>query len=76
MKPRRPAAPRSFVSPFDKPPEVAAEPEIYELGDRVSHDSYGIGTVYALENGAAVTVDFSSGDKRRFTLPCAKLCRL
>ena len=76
MKPRRPVAARSFVSPFDRPPEVAPEPEVYELGDRVSHDSYGLGVVYAVEGDAAVTVEFRSGDRRRFTLPSAKLCRL
>ena len=75
MKPRRPAAARSFVSPFDRPPEVAPEPEVYELGDRVSHDQHGLGVVCSVEGDAAVTVDFS-GERRRFTLPSAKLCRL
>jgi hypothetical protein len=76
MKPRRPAAARSFVSPFDRPPEVAPEPEVYELNDRVSHDQHGLGVVSALEGTDAVTVDFGSGERRRVTLPSTKLCRL
>ena len=74
MKPRRPGAPRSFVSPLDKPPEDTPEPETYELNDRVSHDQHGLGTIYAFEGTTAVIVDF--GHRRRITLPCAKLCRL
>lgn len=76
MKPRQAGAPRSFVSPFDRAPEAPPEPVIYAEGDAVSHDSYGLGSVAILEGTAAVTVDFTSGDRRRFTLPCAKLCRL
>jgi hypothetical protein len=76
MKPRRPAAARSFVSPFDRPVEVAPEPEVYELNDQVSHDQHGLGVISAVEDGLAVIVDFRSGDRRRVMLPSAKLCRL
>ncbi len=33
--------------------------ETFEVGDRVSHDSYGVGRVVTTES-AAVTVDFGS----------------
>lgn len=76
MKPRRAGAPRSFASPFDKPPEETPEPEVYAISDRVSHDQHGLGVVSALEGETAVIVDFGGGHRRRITLPCAKLCRL
>jgi hypothetical protein len=76
MKPRRTAGPRSFSSPFDPPPKETPEPEVYELNDQVSHDQHGMGTVTAVEDGQAVIVEFRSGDRRRITLPSAKLFRL
>jgi hypothetical protein len=44
-------------SPFKPEPELVIE--TFEVGDRVSHDSYGVGRVVTTE-GAAVTVDFGS----------------
>lgn len=44
-------------SPFGAEPEPFIE--VYELGDRVSHDVYGLGRVVVLEAGA-VAVDFGS----------------
>ena len=76
MKPRRPAAHRSFTSPLDRKPEEPKEPEVYELNDRVSHDQHGLGVISAFEGTTAVIVDFGAGHRRRITLPCAKLCRL
>ena len=37
--------------------------EQYELGDRVSHDSHGMGRVISVESGA-VTVDFGDATVR------------
>lgn len=44
-------------SPFKPDPEPVIE--TFEAGDRVSHDSYGVGRVTTTED-AAVTVDFGS----------------
>jgi hypothetical protein len=44
-------------SPF--PPKIEPVIEQFELGDRVSHDAYGLGRVISVESGA-VTVDFRS----------------
>jgi hypothetical protein len=46
------------------------------MGDRVSHDRYGLGTVVGTENGnAAVLVDF--GPKvLRVALPTTKMVKL
>ncbi|WP_019875415.1 hypothetical protein [Sporichthya polymorpha] len=75
MKPRRAAAPRSFSSPLDRAPEVAPEPQVFELDDQVSHDQHGLGVVSAVEP-TSVVVTFREGERRRFQLPCAKLYRL
>jgi hypothetical protein len=60
------------TSPFQ--PTVEPEIECFELHDRVSHQSYGLGRVVGMES-AAVTVDF--GDRRvRIVSPFHKLERL
>jgi len=48
-------------SPFQPEPEPIIE--TFEVGDRVSHDSYGVGRVTSTED-AAVTVDFGSRSVR------------
>jgi hypothetical protein len=48
-------------SPFKPEPEPVIE--VFEVGDRVSHDSYGVGRVTSAED-AAVTVDFGSRSVR------------
>jgi hypothetical protein len=46
------------------------------VGDRVSHDRYGLGTVIGTEDGdAAVLVDFGS-KVVRIALPSTKLVKL
>ena len=60
-------------SPF-KAPDVP-ELEEYEVGDRVMHDTFGIGRVVALEGRLAVRVDFSP-QIERITLPCPKMTAL
>jgi hypothetical protein len=69
------AARRQLLSsPFNFP-EAAAPAECYAVGDQVTHDKYGLGTVIGVENGIAVLVDFRP-DKLRITIPCSKLTRL
>lgn len=59
-------------SPFQPDPEVVVE--VYERGDRVSHDLHGLGLVTAADP-YGVTVDF--GDKTvRVTSPFAKMEKL
>ena len=45
--------------------------EVFELNDRVSHESYGLGRVVG-QKSAAVTVDFGNCT-RRIVSPYAKL---
>ena len=67
-----PARPRRHLtsSPF-KPP-VEEEIVVYAVGERVTHDTYGLGRIIGLENGVAVNVDFGSFTKR-INLPSKKL---
>jgi predicted 2-oxoglutarate/Fe(II)-dependent dioxygenase YbiX len=59
-------------SPFKPDPEPIIED--YAVGDLVTHDSYGMGRVVAMETGAA-TVDF--GDRTvRIPSPFAKMSKL
>ncbi len=63
-------------SPFNKNNQAAPPIEIYEVGDRVSHDQFGLGRVIAVEgDNAAVLVDFS-GRRGRIASPYAKLDKL
>lgn len=48
--------------------------EQYEVGDLVSHDSYGVGRVTHVDSGA-VMVDFGS-QKVRITSPYQKMSKL
>lgn len=57
------------TSPFKPEPEPIIE--TYLVGDRVCHDSYGVGRVTTTED-AAVTVDFGSTTVR-VTSPFRKL---
>ena len=67
-------------NPRSRPPSSPFQPyrepriEKYELDDRVSHDSYGLGRVVALDAGGA-TVDFSSRTVRIPT-PFHKMTKL
>ncbi|MGZ4447449.1 MAG: hypothetical protein ACXVEC_12125 [Nocardioides sp.] len=59
-------------SPFQPDPEPVIE--VFEQGDLVQHDAYGVGRVVALDPGA-VTVDF--GDRTvRVPSPFRKLSKL
>lgn len=58
------------TSPFKPRPD---DPVVdYAVGDRVSHDSYGLGVVTGLESGKAVRVDFGRAS-HRIALPSRKL---
>jgi hypothetical protein len=59
-------------SPFQPRPEPLIEQ--FEVEDRVSHDSYGLGRVVSTEEGA-VTVDFGS-QRVRIVSPFAKMEKL
>lgn len=52
------SAPRRHLptSPFAAPVTPAVEE--FAVGDRVSHDRFGLGRVVGAEDGAAVLVDF------------------
>lgn len=59
-------------SPFQRHPEPVVEE--YVVGERVSHDSYGLGRVVSVDGGG-VTVDFS--DKTvRIATPFRKMTKL
>jgi predicted 2-oxoglutarate/Fe(II)-dependent dioxygenase YbiX len=68
------ARPRRHLasSPFQPDPEPVIEE--FEVGDLVSHDSYGMGRVVNVEV-AAVSVDFRS-QTVRVTSPFRKMSRL
>ena len=59
-------------SPFAPAPDVVVE--TYEVGDRVCHDLYGLGTVTHVD-AHATTVDFGS-QSVRIKPPFAKLQHL
>ncbi|MED7924580.1 hypothetical protein SMD20_10075 [Nonomuraea sp. LP-02] len=62
-------------SPFSTP-EIPAPPvEEYAVGDRVSHDKYGLGRVLAVEQDVAVLIDFGTATYR-VPAPNAKLVKL
>ncbi|MEU6210585.1 hypothetical protein ACN6AT_29290 [Streptomyces sp. JL4002] len=60
----KPAAPRRHLpsSPFK--PAVELPVLEFGVGDRVTHDEYGLGRVVGIEEGIAVLVDFGSVQKR------------
>lgn len=59
-------------SPFNAQPTPVIER--FEVGDRVTHDKYGLGTIVG-EEVAAVAVDFGS-HQVRVTSPFHKLTKL
>lgn len=75
MKPTRAVSRRSLpTSPF-RPPPAPPPAEQYEVQDRVTHDTYGLGRVISIEADTALAVDFGSR-RVRIVLPCAKLTKL
>lgn len=59
--PPRSSAPRPHLStsPF-RPQEPGPPAELYEVGDRVNHDRYGMGIVVSTEGSAWVTARFGN----------------
>ena len=68
---RRPLPTSPFAAPV--PPPI----KVFAVGDRVSHDQYGLGRTIAVEGDGeiAVLVDFGSRQVR-ITKPFAKLFKL
>jgi len=60
-------------SPFPPPAEV--NHPTYVVGERVCHDTYGLGRVIGVEGTTAVSIDFGSFT-RRVTLPASRLFAL
>jgi len=69
-RPRRHLATSPFSAPDPEPPA-----ERFAVGDRVTHDKYGLGTVTSVEEGTALLIDFGSHVQRILT-PSAKLAKL
>ncbi|MGH3812394.1 MAG: hypothetical protein ACRDUV_08050 [Pseudonocardiaceae bacterium] len=75
MKPRFAASRRHLSSsPFNVQP-LDPPVEQFAVGDRVSHDAYGLGRVLAVEGEAVVVVDFGA-EQRRLSTPFKRLVRL
>ena len=68
--PRRHLATSPFSAPDPGPPA-----EAFAMGDKVTHDKYGLGTVTGVEEGTALLIDFGSHVQRILT-PSAKLSKL
>lgn len=62
-------------SPFNVPAAAAPPIEVFDVGDRVSHDQFGLGRVIAVEGDAAVLIDFA-GRQGRILSPFVKLTKL
>jgi hypothetical protein len=76
MKPKRAAARRYLpASPFNVLATPAPPIEQFAVSDRVSHDTYGLGTVITVENDVAILVDFGTL-RARIVAPYAKLVKL
>lgn len=71
----KPAAPKRHLptSPFKAP--VAPAPKHFAVGDRITHDVYGLGRVIGIEDGIAALVDFGS-TQMRILSPYAKMTKL
>ncbi|MEV1052816.1 hypothetical protein [Streptomyces sp. NPDC049887] len=63
------------TSPFHRPTPPAPPIEHFDVGDRVSHDQFGLGRVTGVEGADAVLVDFS-GRQGRILSPFTKLTKL
>ena len=71
----KPAVPKRHLptSPF----KAAVTPtlERFAVGDRVNHDTYGLGLVTAVEEDVAVLVDFGES-QQRIPSPFSKMSHL
>lgn len=71
----KPSAPKRHLptSPFKAP--VVPAPKHFDVGDKVTHDMYGLGRVIGIEAGIAALVDFGSTPIRILS-PYAKMTKL
>ena len=60
-------------SPFPPAPEIVHP--TYVVGERVCHDTFGLGRVIGVEGTRALSIDFGSFT-RRVTLPASRLFSL
>ncbi|MER6998422.1 hypothetical protein [Streptomyces sp. NPDC000410] len=63
------------TSPFNRPTPDSLPIEQFDVGDRVSHDQFGLGRVIAVEGDNAVLIDFA-GQQGRILSPYTKLSKL
>jgi len=61
------------TSPFQAAPETIDE--VYEVGVRVSHDTFGLGRIVSLQGTRSAQVDFGDGPQH-IAMPCAKMTSL
>jgi hypothetical protein len=61
------------TSPFKAP--VAPPPKLFDVGDQVAHDVYGLGRVTDVEAGVAALVDFGTA-RVRVLSPYHKMVKL
>jgi hypothetical protein len=74
MKPARAATRRHLPgSPFNAP--EAAPVKVFAIGDRVTHDKFGLGEVIGVEEDIAVLVKFGA-QQVRVTTPYARMSAL
>ena len=59
-RPRRHLATSPFHAPDPEPPA-----ERFAIGDKVTHDKYGLGTVTGVEEGTALLIDRARRAMRR-----------
>jgi len=69
------SSPRRHLSSSPFAPPVEIEHPTYAVGERVCHDTYGLGRVTNVEGQIAVSIDFGSFS-RRVTLPTPRLFSL
>ncbi|UGY94439.1 CarD family transcriptional regulator [Streptomyces gobiensis] len=71
----KPIVPRRHLptSPFSAP--SVPPPKLFAVGDRVTHDQYGLGRVVGVEDGIAALVDFGSRQVRVVS-PYTKMSKL
>lgn len=75
MKPHSAASRRHLsASPFKAQPVVPLA-EQFAVRDRVTHDTYGLGRIVAIEGETVVVVDFAS-QHVRLSAPFHKLVRI
>jgi len=76
---QRPALPSTGATFGSATPRAAGDIPALAIGDRVTHDAYGLGTVIALEGAgpnAVVKVDFGSEGSKRLLLRYSPVTKL